>query len=46
MVLKIADEGRARAATIAEDTTTPASDRVLLIIAAQRLSGDSAALVT
>ncbi len=46
VVLQVADEGRARAETIAADAGMPSPDRVLAIFAAERLGDDTAALVT
>ena len=45
VVLQVVEQGTAKAEAIAADADTPAVDRFLSIIAAQRLGGDEAALV-
>lgn len=46
VVMQIVDEGIKRADAIADDKSIPAPDRVLAILASQRLEGDEASFVT
>ena len=45
VVLQVGDEATAQAEAIAADETQPPPDRILAIIASQRLAGDRAALI-
>lgn len=46
VVLQIVEQNMERAEAIADDTTIPAPDRILAIIASQRIQGDEAALIS